>query len=139
MKCHGSLRGFYGHPNPSKCSKLWSLLALLKTFAPIPWLCVEDFNKIMHQAEKLGASRRRKGQIEAFHNALDDSQLGDLGFVGPSFTWSNKCHDDTFTQERLDRAVGNSGWCNMHKSAGVEVMATRASDHHPILLNFNTH
>jgi hypothetical protein len=76
--------------------------------------------------------------MEAFRNALDDCHLGDMGFVGPRFTWSNKRHDKTFTQERLDQAIANSGWCDMHKSAGVEVMAARASDHHPLLVTFNT-
>jgi hypothetical protein len=27
----------------------------------------------------------------------------------------------------------------MYKLAGVKVMATRASDHHPLLVTFNTH
>ena len=40
--------------------------------------------------------------------------------------------------KRLDRAVSNSGWCDSHKSAGVQVMATRASDYNPLLINFNT-
>ena len=77
--------------------------------------------------------------MEAFFNALDECHLGDMGFMGPRFTWSNKLHDETFTQERLDRAIGNSGWCDTHKSAGVEVMAARTSDHHPLLVTFNTH
>ena len=77
--------------------------------------------------------------MEAFRNAFDDCHLGELGFTGPRFTWSNKRHDDTFTQERLDQAVGNSGWCEAHKLVGVEVMAARASDHHPLLVTFNTH
>jgi hypothetical protein len=117
----------------------WSLFSLLKNFAPISWLYVGDFNKIMHQYEKLGACRRRERQMEDFCNALDDYYLGDMGFTGPCFTWSNKRHDGTYTQERLDRALANSGWCDMYKSAGVEVMAARASIHHPLLISFNTH
>jgi hypothetical protein len=133
------LTGFYGHPDPSKRMESWSLLSFLKNFAPIPWLCVGDFNEITHQAEKSGACRRRESQMEGFCNALDDCHLGDLGFTGPCFTWSNKRHDGTYTKERLDRAVANSGWCGMYKSAGVEVMAARASDHHPLFVSFNTH
>ena len=80
----------------------WSLLSLLKNFAPLPWLYVGDFNEITHQAEKLGACRRRESQMEDFYNALDDRHFGDMGFTGPWFTWSNKCHDGTYTKERLD-------------------------------------
>jgi exonuclease III len=132
------LTGFYGHPDPSKRWESWALLAHLKNFAPIPWLCVGDFNEITHQSEELGASRRREGQMEAFRTALEECHLGDLGFTGPRFTWSNKRHDDMYTQERLDRVVGNNGWCDLHKSAGVEVLAARASDHNPILVSFTT-
>jgi hypothetical protein len=66
--------------------------------------------------------------MEAFYNALDDCHLSDMGFTGPRFTWSNKLHDETFTQERLNWAIGNSGWCDTHKSARVEMMAARADN-----------
>jgi endonuclease/exonuclease/phosphatase (EEP) superfamily protein YafD len=117
----------------------WSLLSLLKNFALIPWLCVGDFNEITHQVKKLGACHRRESQMEDFRNALDNCHLGDMGFTGPRFTWSNKRHERTYTQERLDQAMANSGWYDMYKSAGVEVMVARASDHHPLLVSFNTH
>ncbi|XP_059436727.1 uncharacterized protein LOC132169767 [Corylus avellana] len=131
------LTGFYGHPDPTKRMESWSLLSHLKFFAPVPWLCVGDFNEIAHQSEKVGANRRREGQMEAFQAAPEDCNLGDLGFSGPRFTWSNMGQDASFTQERLDRVVGNSGWCNMHKSAGVHVLAARASDHNPIYVSFS--
>jgi hypothetical protein len=87
------LMGFYGHPDPSKRMESWSLLSLLKNFAPIPWLCASDFNEITHQAEKPGACCRQESKMEDFRNALDNCHLGGLGFIGPHFTWSNKCHD----------------------------------------------
>jgi hypothetical protein len=117
----------------------WSLLSLLKNFALIPWLCVGDFNEITHQVKKLGACRCRESQMEDFRNALDDCHLGDMGFTSLRFIWSNKCHDRTYTQERLDQAMANSGWCDMYKSARVEVMAARVSVHHPLLVSFNTY
>ena len=76
--------------------------------------------------------------MEAFQTALEECHLGDLGFTGPRFTWSNKRQDDMYTQERLDRVVGNNGWCELHKSAEVEVLAARASDHNSILVSFTT-
>ncbi|XP_059446454.1 uncharacterized protein LOC132178000 [Corylus avellana] len=75
--------------------------------------------------------------MEAFWTALEECNLGDLGYSGPKFTWSNKRQDDTYSQERLDRAVGNRGWCDMYKSARVLVMAARASDHNPIFVSFS--
>ncbi|XP_059455195.1 uncharacterized protein LOC132185439 [Corylus avellana] len=131
------LTGFYGHPDSTKRGESWSLLSHLRGFSPVPWLCVGDFNEITHQSEKLGASRRRESQMEAFRAVLEECYLGDLGFSGPKYTWSNKRQDDTFTQERLDRGVGNSSWCAKYKSVGVHVMAARASDHNPVFVSFH--
>jgi hypothetical protein len=43
--------------------------------------------------------------MEGFLQALEICGLGDLGYVGPCYTWSNRRFDASFTQERLDRAT----------------------------------
>jgi hypothetical protein len=103
--------GFYGNPNPVKCSESWDLLRVLKNFQPSAWLCAGDFNEILEQAEKDGAALRRNSQINNFRMALEDCDLSDLGFSGPRYTWCNNRSDGNFTQERLDRAVANREWC----------------------------
>lgn len=42
----------------------WALLRYLRLFTPKLWLCLGDFNEIVAQGEKSGASLRREGQRE---------------------------------------------------------------------------
>ncbi|KAF5466912.1 hypothetical protein F2P56_016794 [Juglans regia] len=72
--------------------------------------------------------------MERFRSALEKGNLSDLGWRGNKFTWSNKHEDDTFTKERLDRAVAIPRWAHLHKDYWVEVLAGRCSDHRPLLL-----
>jgi hypothetical protein len=74
--------------------------------------------------------------MEDFHRALEDCSLSDLGFSGPKFTWSNGRDGAAFTQERLDRVVKNSEWCDYFKEVKVAVLARRSSDHNPIFVSF---
>lgn len=104
---------FYGHPVSGRRAESWALLNHLKSFNPEAWLCVRDFNEILEQFEKEGAALRGEAQMDGFRNALNECQLGDLGFNGPKFTWSNRRSDDMFIKERLDRAVANQGWCTL--------------------------
>lgn len=80
--------GFYGHPETAKREEAWFLLRHLSQLLPVPWLCVGDFNEIVVSAEKRGATARSPRQMEAFQSTLEDSQLCDLGYCGPKYTWN---------------------------------------------------
>ena len=41
--------------------------------------------------------------------------------------------DRNFAKVRLDRAMANTQWCSMFEGASVQVLATRSSDHKPLL------
>lgn len=46
--------------------------------------------------------------MESFSKALQDSELFDMGYKGPKFTWSNNMEGLDFTKKkRLDRVVAN--------------------------------
>lgn len=97
-------------------------------------VCIGDFNEITHQEEKTGDARRREGHMAAFLSVLEECHPGDLGFIGPRYTWSNKRAGGVTTQVRLDRTLANRTWCERHGGAEVFVLAARASDHNPLLL-----
>jgi hypothetical protein len=50
---------------------------------------VDDFNKITTLYEKSNTSFKPPRQMQAFRLALEDSNLSDLGFIGPRFTLCN--------------------------------------------------
>ncbi|KAL0395137.1 UNVERIFIED_CONTAM: hypothetical protein Slati_4479900 [Sesamum latifolium] len=61
--------GLYGQPDADCRSKTWRLLRRLSTFSPRPWLCAGDFNEILSQEEKTGASRP-KGKLMSLDRVL---------------------------------------------------------------------
>ncbi|KAK2651388.1 hypothetical protein Ddye_011244 [Dipteronia dyeriana] len=49
-----------------------------------------DFNELLSMREKLGGSEKAMLGMLHFRQAVEDCDLIDLGFSGPSFTWNNK-------------------------------------------------
>ncbi|XP_035549716.1 uncharacterized protein LOC109020477 [Juglans regia] len=50
---------------------------------------MEDFNEIISQDEKAGATLKPYRQMEIFREALEDCGLSDLGFEDSKYTWCN--------------------------------------------------
>ncbi|KAF5452240.1 hypothetical protein F2P56_027262 [Juglans regia] len=73
--------------------------------------------------------------MEQFRSVMHEGNLYDLGWKWEKFTWSNSHGDDSFTKERLDRAMTNSVWSTLYKDTWVEVLAARTSDHKPLLMH----
>lgn len=46
------LTKFYGWPEASQKHKSWALLTHLMSFVNGPWMCIGDFNTILHTFEK---------------------------------------------------------------------------------------
>ncbi|KAL0322048.1 UNVERIFIED_CONTAM: hypothetical protein Scaly_2501200 [Sesamum calycinum] len=70
--------GFYKEPGTTRRKVVWERLVGLSIQSDAPWLCVRDFNEILFQQEKTGASRLR-WQIEDFRETLLRCDLTDLG------------------------------------------------------------
>lgn len=91
--------GFYGHPDRSVRENSWKLLSHMSTLSNSAWLCMGDFNEIVHSREKVGGAIRSATQMRKFRATLDECNLGDLGYQGSKFTWSNKQASDRFVKE----------------------------------------
>jgi hypothetical protein len=76
--------------------------------------------------------------MERFRDTLVDYQLGDLGYHGSKYTWSNKRDSGEFVKERLDRAVAMPCWCAYFPNAQVEVLPVSNSYHQTIWLKLDT-
>lgn len=90
----------------------------------------------MDPAEKEGSLIMRDSQMVSCREALEFCHLGDLGFIGPCFTWCNQRMDHTFTKERPDRPVANPEWCAIFPKVSVLVLPARALDHNPLVVSF---
>lgn len=61
----------------------------------------------------------------------------DLGFIGPSFTWSNRREGLANIRERLDQCLCDQGWQTSFPKAGVRHLCNSNSDHNTIMLDTN--
>ncbi|XP_042944811.1 uncharacterized protein LOC122278691 [Carya illinoinensis] len=69
---------------------------------------------------------------------LHKIKRGKTGFRGwkiNKFTWYNQHEDESFTKERLDRALVNPRWKATYTEDSVETLPAICSDHSPILLS----
>ncbi|XP_042969000.1 uncharacterized protein LOC122301671 [Carya illinoinensis] len=73
--------------------------------------------------------------MELFREVFQEGNLYDLGWQGDKYTWGNLDGDETFTKERLDRAVSNPVWIEVYKEVWVEMMVASTSDHKPLLVH----
>ncbi|KAL0405661.1 UNVERIFIED_CONTAM: putative mitochondrial protein [Sesamum latifolium] len=121
--------GFYGHPDASKWKTTWNLLRQLRQLSSRPWLCVGDFNEILHHYEKEEGNLRAKWQIDDFRQCLTDCELNDLGYKGYHFTWWNRREEPNTVQARLDRAVCSDTWADSFPAVQVYQEHNSASDH----------
>ncbi|XP_030941442.1 uncharacterized protein LOC115966334 [Quercus lobata] len=129
---------FYGWLEHTQKFKSWALLDHLATFVDGPWLCIGDFNAILHTSEKQSARPSSYVQMDEFRTALEKCNLADLGFLGYRFTWNNKRPGHANTRQRLDRAVANVEWRSKYLATIVTHLFSHASDHLPIILQAMT-
>ncbi|KAG6663838.1 hypothetical protein CIPAW_02G050900 [Carya illinoinensis] len=124
---------FYGQPVSNLRSKTWDLLTSFKPEVG-GWGVIGDFNEVLYSDEKEGGNPRSESLMRLFREVLEEGSLYDLGWMGNKFNWSNCHEDDSFTRERLDRAIANAKWKTQYPVHTVETLPTICSDHSPILL-----
>ncbi|KAK2644594.1 hypothetical protein Ddye_019789 [Dipteronia dyeriana] len=74
----GDLLVFTG--NSSIRSQSWTLRCHLAGVLGLPWLCLGDFNEILWDSEKSGGADKSWRALADFIEALEDSNLENIGF-----------------------------------------------------------
>lgn len=101
----------YGNPNPRIRDAVWEDLESIADNMRKGWMVAGDLNDTVSQdesnsntADNHGSQRRRFGE------RINRCKLGDLGYSGSKFTWSNGREGLANIKKRLDRALSNSEW-----------------------------
>jgi exonuclease III len=100
----------------------------------LPVCCVRDFNAITEESEKYGGSKQLNQNSWRFCTFVFNAGMVDLGYKGPTYTWTNKPHSATTMHVRLDKVLAMPTWCNLYPEAYVNHIHRLHSDHAPILL-----
>ena len=88
------LRVFTG--DPSERHKTWDMLKFIRSSSPLLWVCIRDFNEILHRSEHVRVQERSASQIAAFREMVDVCGLNDIGFSGRSWTFEKKVSGGSF-------------------------------------------
>ena len=129
------LTAMHAPSSSSSRTDFWNRLAQDPPPAQSPWLVVGDLNTVTSASEKRGGRPFRFSSCRAYFQFTDASSLIDLGFSGPSFTWSNGRVGGDNIQERLDRVLANPSWLQVYPHTQVRHLPQLYSDHCPLLIS----
>ncbi|XP_074346853.1 uncharacterized protein LOC141685660 [Apium graveolens] len=115
----------------------WDLLRLLSQQSNLPWCVIGDLNNILSHEDKRGGRRYPEWLLQGFNEAVMDCNLIDMDLIGYSFTWEKSKGTNSWVELRLDRALVNQQWLDIHKEATLSNMNVSTSDHTPIFLALN--
>ena len=79
--------GVYGEPDWRHKARTWEAIRSIKGDLGVTCLLMGDFNEILYNSEKEGGRPRTQRQLQAFHDALTECEVNDVGFVGDIYTW----------------------------------------------------
>jgi hypothetical protein len=74
----------YGEAQVPLRFKTWDVMKHIKSANALPWVCIGDFNEVLHQHENVGPAERNFAQMQGFRDAVDVCELADLGYEGRS-------------------------------------------------------
>jgi endonuclease/exonuclease/phosphatase family metal-dependent hydrolase len=119
----------YGEAKTAERFKTWDMMKYIKSATDLSWMCIGDFNEVLHQHEHMGTQQRSNSQMAGFREALDICGLADLGFVGKNWTFEKRVVGGSFCRIRLDRAVASPEWIIRYPEAVLHHLTAVCSDH----------
>lgn len=128
---------FYGEPDTNHRIEGWNMLRMLNSKPKLPWVCFGDFNELSEVKDKKGCAPRAHSQMQLFRDVLDQCGFGDLGYLGPDFTWHGRRRNE-FIWERLDQGVANYDWLAKFLAARIHYLHCFTFDHRPIVLTLDS-
>lgn len=126
----------YGWPQTHEKRHTWGLIEILGEEQYDNWLCVGDFNQVLHANDKTGGREVDFGLMSDFQSALDRCGLVELPYEGNKFTWDNGRTGSGFIQERLDLGFANDGMLKLYPDICAHHLLKERSDHVPVCFQF---
>ncbi|XP_074266591.1 uncharacterized protein LOC141589867 [Silene latifolia] len=95
------------------------------------------FNETRNLNERHGGDHNMARRCENFNNWIENCELIELAFTGPSHTWARGNSLETRQSARLDMALCNSDWETMFEDAMIRHVSAIQSDHCPLFISPN--
>ncbi|XP_074301373.1 uncharacterized protein LOC141632757 [Silene latifolia] len=94
-----------------------------------------DINCVRTTEERISSDPPNLPALEAFNDAIANSDLHDLKTNGCYFTWTNKQEHGDRKWMRLDRVLVNSVWLTSFPDSFAEALTAGISDHSPLIVS----
>lgn len=104
-------------------------MELKHTMGDNPWCNAGDFNAKLTMDDRKGGATLGTLPCPRFRKWLMSSEMLDIGFQRPSFTWSKGS-----LLERIDRAFFNQKWLECFSSSSMLYLPQGYSDHRLLLI-----
>ncbi|XP_021835969.1 uncharacterized protein [Spinacia oleracea] len=127
----------YASLDPSRRQDLWRELEEFATRNNKQWLLAGDFNETRFGWERSSSCAETTRRSNHFNQWVENNQLLEIEFSGPSHTWARGNSIDTRQSVRLDRAMCSTEWGLRFDKARVKHLPAIQSDHCPILITSN--
>lgn len=88
-----------------------------------------DFNEIKNNEDKREGRRRQESNFSNFRNFILDMEMGDIRFMGETFTWVNNKKGEGYNHEMLDKYFGSAEWMLQFDKAEVIHFLRQTSDY----------
>ncbi|XP_074318437.1 uncharacterized protein LOC141655247 [Silene latifolia] len=98
----------YASPDPTNRRELWLELENFARTNNRPWIMAGDFNETRSLTERHGGDSNMARRCERFNDWIENCDLIELAFAGPSHTWARGNSVETRQSARLDRALCNA-------------------------------
>ncbi|XP_021861386.2 uncharacterized protein [Spinacia oleracea] len=131
------LSAIYASPDPTRRQDLWRELENFAQSNDKPWLLARDFNETRFGWERSSSCSETSRRSRRFNHWIENNQLLEIEFSGPSHTWARGNSVTTRQSARLDRALCNTEWGLRFDSGGVKHLPALQSDHCPLLISSN--
>jgi hypothetical protein len=119
----------HGEARTSERFETWDVLKFIKSPSSLPWMCIGDFNEVLHQHGHEGVADRSLTQMECFQEMIDVCQFVDLGYEGNWWTFEKRVMGGSFCRICLDRALATPEWSGCYPLATVRHLTGVSLDH----------
>jgi hypothetical protein len=123
------LMSVYGEAQISERHRTWDMLKDVCSSSSLPWLCLGNFNEVLHPDEHDGIGQRTLSEMQGFRDAVDFCNLINMGFKGHFWMWEKRVTGGTYTRVCLDRALGSAEWSAQFPLACITHVDMATSDH----------
>jgi len=125
----------YGSLYAFNKSQFWNNMMKLGENFNGPWLCIDDFNMILSQQDKMRGLPYASSFTNYFHDFVNSNGMVDFKFTRNHFTWSNHWDGHNVIRQRLDCGMASSQWVYLLPSFSIFHLPASGSDHNPLLLD----